>query len=83
MSHPKEDLGLTPPAARLARAAPNEWKEFVIAFRKYADQQRDYCVQATLDELQRTQGRAQATGVIATLLDDAVTAADRMSARQK
>jgi hypothetical protein len=51
------------------------------ALRLYTDAQRDFCVQATLEELQRTQGRAQNSVALYSLLDDAVKAADRISVR--
>lgn len=81
MSNPRDDKDLTLPAAALARAAPREWAEFMIAFRKYTDGQRDHVVQATLEELQRAQGRAQNSTVLFSLLEDAVKAADRISVR--
>jgi len=76
-----EDQDLSPAAARLARAAPREWEEFKLAFKKYADKTKDHCVQAQLDELQKSQGRAQQTAKLAVLFDDAVNAADRISER--
>lgn len=76
-----EDKDLSPAAARLARAAPREWAEFKAAYRKYADSQRDLLVRATLEELQRSQGRAQQCANEAALFDEAVNAADRIAAR--
>lgn len=74
------DKDLTRPAARLALAAPREWEEFRAAFKKFVDARRDQLVQASLDELQRAQGRAQQCNSLAALFDDAVDAANRAGA---
>lgn len=74
------DKDLTVPAARLALAAPREWKEFLAAFQKFAEARRDQLVQASLDELQRTQGRAQQCNLLVALLNDAIEAANRVTA---
>ena len=76
-----EDADLSPVLARLSQAAPAEWKEFKAAFRKYADKKRDALVRASLDELQKSQGRAQECAHLIALHDDAVTAADRIRMR--
>jgi hypothetical protein len=77
-----EDKDLTEPAARLARSAPGEWREFLEAFRKYTDARKDNCVLAQLDELQRSQGRAQQCVQLVALLSDAIKSADRMHERK-
>ena len=72
------DRDLTTPAAALARAAPPEWKAFLAAFKKYADRQRDEMLRAARDDLEKSQGRAQQCALLGTLLEDAVTSADRV-----
>lgn len=81
--HPPFDDDLTTPAASLARRAPQEWNEFIAAFRKYAERRRDEMMRAPNEELQRSQGRAQACSVLVPLLEDAVKAADRVNSRQR
>lgn len=76
-----EDSDLTHAAARLARAAPREWEEFKIGFRKYADTKRDQLVTSDLNELQKSQGRAQACHMLVLLFGDAVKASDLMAER--
>lgn len=81
MSIPAEDEILSIPAAQLARRSPDEWAEFKAAFKAYAAKQRDLLVQASLLELQKSQGRAQEARHLVSLFDDAVQAADRISER--
>lgn len=76
-----EDKILSEPAARLARAAPREWKEFLEAYREYADVQRDSMLNAPHQELHTSQGWARHASKLNLLLDDAVKAADAMSQR--
>ncbi len=78
----KEDQFITQPAAKLALAAPQEWANFLTAVRKLEEFQRGLLVQAPLEELQKSQGRAQALNGIANLLEDAVKAAAVMNNRQ-
>jgi hypothetical protein len=84
MSLATEDKDLTTPAARLAMAAPNEWKAFLAAFKAYSDGKRDQLVASTLEELQRAQGRAQGIsslhGTLSNAVEDANKVADRKSA---
>jgi hypothetical protein len=84
MSLATEDKDLTTPAARLAMAAPNEWKAFLAAFKAYSDGKRDQLVQSTVEELQRAQGRAQAVvslhGTLSNAVEDANQIADRKAA---
>jgi hypothetical protein len=76
-----ENLILSVPAAALMRAAPVEWATFKEALKRYADEQRDNLVRASLDELQRSQGRAQQCSQLVALFEDAGIAADRISER--
>lgn len=81
MANPLEELTLK--AAELARWSPDGWAGFVAAFRSYTDNVRDQCVASTLEDLQRTQGRAQQCKALADLFGNAVTAADRIIERRK
>jgi len=74
------DKDLTMPAARLALAAPREWKEFVDAMKAYTDTRRDLLVQAPQDTVLKAQGQALQCGQLHTLLNDAVNAANRATA---
>lgn len=76
-----EDQDLSPAAATLARRAPEEWKQFKAAMVRYAQRKREELMGASLDELQKSQGRAQACNAVALLLADAEKAADRISER--
>jgi hypothetical protein len=78
-----QDEKLTLAAAALARAAPNAWQEFLVALKAYADRRKDECVQSSLEELQRTQGRAQLAASLFDLLGDAVKDADRISKQRE
>lgn len=81
MKGPKENEILSKPAARLAHAAPAEWKEFLTAYRAYAESIRDRMLRAPVTELQTSQGWAQHASELNLLLDDAVKAADVMTQR--
>lgn len=74
---PEDELTLR--AAALARAAPVSWGEFLAAFAAYADRRKTECIQAPIEELQRTQGRAQQAASLVTLFGEAVKNADRLS----
>lgn len=84
MSLATEDKDLTTPAARLAMAAPEEWKAFLAAFKAHCDAKRDQLVNASLDEMQRAQGRAQHAaslhGTLSHAVEDANAMADRKAA---
>lgn len=77
-----EDENLSPAAATLARIAPEAWKQFKVAMVRYAEKKREELMSTSLDELQRSQGRAQACNAIANILADAEKAAERISARR-
>jgi len=68
-------------AARLARAAPREWDEFRKAFRQYEATAKDNMVLTQVDLL-KFQGMALQCQVLAAAFDDALAAADRITARQ-
>jgi hypothetical protein len=77
------DEQLTMAAARLGRAAPQEWRSFLDALLKYAVTRRDSCVVATLDTVQNAQGRAQQCSDLIILLEEAMTVADRIAAKRR
>ena len=77
-----EDPDISPAAAELARSAPEAWARFKDAYKRYAERVRDDLLKASLDELQKSQGRAQQCAREIALLDDAVNAADRIRARR-
>lgn len=79
MSTASDELSVA--AAQLARAAPQQWDNFKAVHRRFADRYRDQLVKADLNELQKSQGRAQQCALYVALFDDAVNAADRLSER--
>jgi hypothetical protein len=70
-------------AARLARVAPENWKQFLGALSPYSSQQITNCVQSPLEELPRAQGRAQATARLYGLLADCLSSADKIEGKRK
>jgi hypothetical protein len=77
----EEDLILS--AARLARVAPENWKQFLGALSSYSSQQITNCVQSSLEELPRSQGRAQATARLYGILADCLASADKIEGKRK
>lgn len=72
------DKYLTPAAARLARAAPNEWKTFLEAIHNYAEARIVECVQSPSDTLHIAQGRAQNALHLWQTLASSLADADKM-----
>lgn len=70
-------------AAKLARRAPEDWKQFLGAFSDYSTTQISNCVQSPLEELPRAQGRAQATARLYGLLADCLASADKIEGKHK
>lgn len=66
---PKDHL--TAAAARLSKAAPNAWVEFVEAFAQFTRDRCDACVQAPADKVLLAQGMARQLVELQTLLNDA------------
>ena len=77
----EEDLILA--AARLARVAPENWKQFLGALQAYSSLQITNCVQSPLEELPRAQGRAQATARLYGLLAECLKSADKIEGKRK
>jgi hypothetical protein len=70
-------------AAQIARAAPENWKEFLGAFELYTDQQVQNCISSPSEALRVTQGRAQACVALLRLFSDCVKDADQIETRRK
>lgn len=68
-------------AARLSRAAPTDWQQFVDAASLYANQQALACIQSPMDILPVAQGRAQNAHRLATLLAECRSLADKIEGR--
>ncbi len=77
------DDELTLAAARLARSAPESWKQFLVALSGYSSQQINYCIQSPLDELPRAQGRAQNSARLYGLLADCIASADKLEGKRR
>lgn len=68
---PKPKDVLATAAARLSKAAPNGWKEFMDAYAALARERTDACVSAPADKVLNAQGRAQQLLELQDLLIDA------------
>lgn len=76
-----EELALA--AARLSRAAPNHWADFLKVFAEHTLAHKDACVQAVADRVLITQGRAQLCVELCSLFTDAEKKAVELAAKQK
>lgn len=56
---PKPKDVLTTAAARVSRAAPNAWEEFMAAFATYTRSRETACIQAPADGVLLAQGGAR------------------------
>lgn len=77
------DRDLILAAARLARSHPEGWKQFLWAFRAYADQHRDNCIQSPLTTLPVAQGRAQLAALLHVLFAECQASADKIEGKRK
>ena len=75
---PSPEQHLTLAAARLSRSAPEAYNGFLAALRGYTEEQSQNCIQATLDELPRAQGRAQASARLLNVLSDCLSSAAKI-----
>jgi len=73
---------LTAAAARLSRAAPNSWDDFVAAFELYAAVHRNACVQAPADKIFVQQGKAQNCAELSALFSNAIKTANEQAAKK-
>jgi hypothetical protein len=78
---PHDELSIV--AARLSRAAPNMWEEFVKAFDVYAATVAGACVHAASDKVLNAQGRAQQCADLSSLLKNANQRATELAAKHK
>lgn len=77
------DADLILASARLARSAPESWKQFLGALESYSSNQISSCVQSPLDELPRAQGRAQATARLYGIFADCLASADKIERKRQ
>lgn len=68
---PKNKDLLHAAAARLSRAAPNGWKDFIDAFEAFSAERTRDCMRAPSDKVLVTQGKAQNSDELLTLFIDA------------
>lgn len=76
MSKATDDLTLR--AAHLARTAPESWQRFLEAFSIYTNEQTTNCIGSSLEELPRSQGRAQIAAQLHALLANCLQSADKI-----
>ena len=77
------DQDLIVAAARLARASPESWDEFLRAFHLYSWDQANLLVAAPPDMVHIAQGRAQGVAAVGRLLDKCRETASSMEANKK
>ena len=70
-------------AARLKRAAPNAWGEFVASLEALYSEAATLCVQAPADQILMRQGRAQQLGELALDLKSCIETAEKLEAKMK
>lgn len=69
---PKPKDVLVTVAARLSKAAPNSWKDFMDAYDAFTRSRMDACVAAPADQVLRAQGMALQCVELQTLFAEAV-----------
>lgn len=69
-------------AAKLARSAPESWKQFLGAFDDYANSHVSNCISSSLEALAQNQGRAQSMVALQKLLRDSLKSADHIEGRK-
>jgi hypothetical protein len=75
------DLIIT--SAAIARRAPDEWTDFLAAFKSYTDTRRDQCVSSPVDMLQVAQGRAQQCVSLLRLFEECIRTADQITEKKR
>ena len=70
-------------SAAIARRAPEEWSDFLAAFKSYTETRRDQCVSSPVDTLQVAQGRAQQCVSLLRLFEDCVKTADQITEKKR
>ena len=81
MAATNADTPLILAAARLARAVPREWAEFLKAYEARSDNRRTDLVSSPLDALQVNQGRARECAAAFELLRDCIQTADKIKSK--
>lgn len=79
----RTDDELTVAAARLKRAAPNLFMEFVNKLDAHAREAMTVCVQAPPDQVLGKQGKAQEAMYLRNLFNDCIATADKLEAKLK
>lgn len=77
------DRDLILKTASLARMAPQEWSDFLAAFKQYTDTRRDQCVSSPVDTILIAQGRAQQCASLLRLFEECLTTADQIQEKRK
>lgn len=72
---------LTLACARLARYAPTEWDRFVGAFTIYAQEHVVHLTQSPLEELPRSQGRAQVAVQLQGIMAECLQLANKLETK--
>lgn len=80
---PRTNDKITLMAARLARAVPALWEDFVRELGDLATERRDQCVQAASDKVFTMQGRAQQAAELHTQFRNAVSEAAALESKLK
>lgn len=70
-------------AASLARRAPDEWGEFLIALETLTNHRRDECVSSPADSLFIAQGRARESASLLRMLEGCLKTADQITEKRK
>jgi hypothetical protein len=78
-NRPHHELSLA--AAKLSRAAPNQWEQFVKAFEMYTAVAVQACVAAPPDKVLIAQGQARQSAEILNLLNEAIATANAQLAK--
>ena len=78
---PEQNLILA--AARLSRASPESWDEFLSTFTRYAWDMAEKLVQSPVEVVLVAQGRAQGMMILGKLLTDCQKTASSMEANKQ
>lgn len=65
-------------AANLAKASPQQWRDFLDALAAYTEIHKDNLIKSPLPELPVNQGRAQGLTTLHKVLSEAVASADKI-----
>lgn len=79
----QNDQRLTLTAAKLARTAPSQWRDFLEAFRNYTTTSTDNLIRSPLSDLPVAQGRAKECYAMLALLANCLDSADKIERSKK